>query len=126
MKKRTVSGLLCLVMAFVALTTAAGASSYWYTIDTPYGHGDTETLDAGKKEYTQVSVNTDGRQSITVSLYSPKVFGSDTWYGNDQALAYGSGRSAWWYGDTTTNRTYYIKTITNATTMNLSGYFRNC
>ncbi len=124
MKKCLMSGFLCLIMSFVFFASFASANSYWYTIDSPNSNGPTKLLTAANKEYAQVSVNTEGGKSVTVSLYNYNLFGS-IWYGDDQSLTYGSGRRAWWYGDTTTNRNYFIKGTTTASTMNLAGYFQN-
>ncbi len=82
------------------------------------------SLTSSKKEYTQVTVNTENELNVIVSLYSPKSF-KDKWYGDDQILDYGTNRRAWWYGDTDETQSYYIKTATLSEVMTLSGYFQN-
>lgn len=120
MKKSLFSSLLCLAIVFSAFSITALASSYWYDITTPNSYGSSVSLTAANKEYTQVAVNTSDKSSVTVKLYQ-----SSTWYGDDQTLSYGSNKRAWWYGNTTGNKSYKIYASSNANEMSLSGYFQN-
>jgi hypothetical protein len=125
MKRKIISGLLCLVLAITASSTVVFAASYSnYTLTAPRTAGATKELTAVNKEYTGVAVTSQGNQSVTVSLYKSGIL-SNTWYGNDQALSAGANRRAWWYGDISNNYNYYLFPSTNATTINLTGTFQN-
>ena len=124
MKKRIVLVAICVLIISSLFALSASANSYWYVINQPDAKGATVSLTGEYKEYTHVSVNTDSGLNVRVSLYSPKLF-SDTWYGNDQILNYGTDRRAWWVGDTTGTKNYYISTKTLSNVMTLSGYFKN-
>lgn len=124
MKKRIMLVVICVLIVSSLFALSASASSYWYSIDVANGEGPTVSLTSSKKEYTQVTVNTENELNVIVSLYSPKSF-KDKWYGDDQILDYGTNRRAWWYGDTDETQSYYIKTATLSEVMTLSGYFQN-
>lgn len=124
MKKRIMLVVICVLIVSSLFALSASASSYWYSIDVANGAGPTVSLTSSKKEYTQVTVNTENELNVIVSLYSPKSF-KDKWYGDDQILDYGTNRRAWWYGDTDETQSYYIKTATLSEVMTLSGYFQN-
>ena len=128
MKKRIFSKLICFILAAMSFCTIATAATYaanWYTLSKPNEYGGDMVLTAANEEYTQVSVNTSGGESVTVGLYKKRIFQEPLHYGDDQTLTYGSGRRAWWYGDTTGNATYCLLPETSAASMSLSGYFRN-
>lgn len=124
MKKRIMLVAICALIISSLFALSASAASYWYVIDEPNGKGQSVSLTGAYKEYTQVTVNTEDGLNVRVSLYSPKLF-SDTWYGDDQILDYGSNRRAWWMGDTEETKSYYIRTETLSDVMTLSGYFQN-
>lgn len=124
MKKRIMLVVIRVLIVSSLFALSASASSYWYSIDVANGAGPTVSLTSSKKEYTQVTVNTENELNVIVSLYSPKFF-EDKWYGDDQILDYGTNRRAWWYGDTDETQSYYIKTATLSEVMTLSGYFQN-
>jgi hypothetical protein len=124
MNKKRGCAILCIFLLISIVSISANAESTWYVIDEANMSGPSRTLTAEDKEYTSVSVNTNNKESVTVLLYAVSMHGPQ-WFGNDQELDYGYGRRAWWYGDKTQNRDYYIATSTTASSMNLSGYFQN-
>lgn len=72
MKKRIMLVVICVLIVSSLFALSASASSYWYSIDVANGAGPTVSLTSSKKEYTQVTVNTENELNVIVSLYSPK------------------------------------------------------
>ena len=50
---------------------------------------------------------------------------SNVWYGNNQSFYYGQGYRAWWVGDTTGNRSYFISSYSASEEVTVSGWLRN-
>lgn len=123
-KKRLLIVFVVMLMAITTVSAYAYAQSDWYVIDEANMTGPTRVLGPSNKEYASVAVNTDNKASVTVLLYARNSWSGSQWFGNDQVLNYGTDRRAWWIGDNTTSREYYIATSTTASEMNLSGYFR--
>lgn len=129
MKKTIIIFALTLLMTF-GLASIASATVYtnqqWYVINGQNVLGKTVTLTAANKEYTQLSINMSDIENGVVWLELWKVENnSHIWYGNNQSFNYGQGQRAWWLGDTTNNRDYFIGSYSACEQVTVSGWLRN-
>ena len=123
------AGAIAGVIAVCSLSAAVFAADYvyenfnWYLLTEKGRGGASVYMNARNKEYTHVAVNTSNRTPVSVRLWYDNFIGDDIECPLAQSLEYGVDRRAWWNGREEHN--YYLTAETNATYMNVSGYFRN-
>ena len=133
MRKTAVLLTLSLILALGLTTLAFADTDYIYTNQTWYvmtkknGDGPDQTLSAANKEYGGVIANmSDSSATAIVQLWANSPLHiSDTYYCCDGTFNYNTVGRAWWYGDTTQNRSYHLHGRTEADYMTLSGWLRN-
>lgn len=126
--KKTISLVLCALLTVSCIGISASAADTRYSFSTDYsGSGDVWWLDTNKKEYKSVSVSCsrDSAKS-SMALWKNWMFG-DVHYDRDQTFSVGTGRRAWWYGDTSNTAQYHITATVSDNynaTVNYTGYFQ--
>ena len=124
--KKTVIGIVTGMVAVATLSISCFAlieNQHWYTLNQKNTNGSSVYLNAKKKEYTQVAVNSSDKSSVTVSLWKDEFWGFDDLCPENQTLEYGSNRRAWWFGKAAGN--YFLYAESTADNIALSGYLRN-